>query len=673
MKKDLESNIRRMTTGKMDRSPIKKGLPRRASGATGDLAIYHTPYGLKPFLKMAGEWHELATKSMIKDPIVRVMKPINFQQHVTTNGVSVIQAMYENTGFFAKDVSLLTPSILVNSKGGTGVLLQEDEGVLKVRDVTDSSDGDIRCANIRDANGNKCIEVKATSSAINRMTIKNAASGGTGIISMDGTEANIPVRLGGKGTGNIELVAEADGGVVNIIENTTIRFAFDPSTSGSAAEFRMLGSGTEIGLLDTDDDGLVRLWNMDALSSGSGGHIKISAADDVYLAAGGQDIWLYGGGTGQNGTTFDMGSVFGNFGVGGGSYLNHTATATSWGFLVDSNLSGTGASNGTGLQIDFDRTVAGSGTEAHNDIGINLDVNSASLGTSSVKGMDIDVVGATSGTHTAIGIDLDVDSADTNIGLNINTAGTHIKMEANADTNDYATIAVADTGDLTIATTGNGSEDSDLTLDVDGGIILDSVSGSVRVLADGSTFTPGHAADVVTKAYVDAIKHTAVWGGELARLAGSGTWLGIPTGHSLAALQMGTVSSPDTSYTVSTTADDLVACIWASMHDITVTGCKVWVGQGGATNTSHNVSLMRYDIDSDGDLSNGVEVGSGGSINNDDYSQARAYTMTLSGTAADLDVDFSDNQILIAFVEPTAAYNMYMAAKVILEYTEVDT
>ena len=39
----------------------------------------------------------------------------------------------------------------------------------------------------------------------------------------------------------------------------------------------------------------------------------------------------------------------------GGSYLTHTATATSTGYKVDSNLSGTGASDGTGLQIDYNK------------------------------------------------------------------------------------------------------------------------------------------------------------------------------------------------------------------------------------------------------------------------------------------------------------------------------
>ena len=263
---------------------------------------------------------------------------------------------------------------------------------------------------------------------------------------------------------------------------------------------------------------------------------------------------------------------------------------------------------------------------------------------------------------------------DSNAALEL--FGTSSSLKLSYDANNYATMVANDSGDLTITTVGGGTTDSDLVLDIDGDLYIDVDGGTARITDGGGTYTPDHATSIATKAYVDEnseMKHTAVWGGELARVAASGTWLGIPTGYSMAALQMGTGSSPDTSYTVSTTADDLVTCIWASMHDITVTGCKVWVGQGGGTNTAHDVSLMRYDIDADGDLSNGVLVGSGGSIFSDDYSQARAHTMTLSATAANRDIDFSDGQILIAFVEPTSAYNAYMAAKVILEYTEVET
>ena len=155
---------------------------------------------------------------------------------------------------------------------------------------------------------------------------------------------------------------------------------------------------------------------------------------------------------------------------------------------IDINKSGSAANDGKGLYLDFDRAVTNSGTNVHNDIGIDLDVNSDSLGSSSVKGMDIDVVSgssATSNDQVAIGIDLDVDGADTNIGLSINTAGTHIKLVANADTDDYATLAVADTGDLTIATVGDGITDSDITISADGAIALNSASGAITT---NSTF-----------------------------------------------------------------------------------------------------------------------------------------------------------------------------------------
>ena len=150
---------------------------------------------------------------------------------------------------------------------------------------------------------------------------------------------------------------------------------------------------------------------------------------------------------------------------------------------IDKNFTDVAAATVRGLHVDFDRTVPGSGTAAFTDIGIDLDVNAAGLGTTTTTGLDVDVVGATSGTHTAIGVAIDVDSADTNIGMLINTAGTHIKLEANADTDDYATIAVADTGDMTITTVGDGTTDSDLTLTVDGDIILGPAGGDV--LPDG--------------------------------------------------------------------------------------------------------------------------------------------------------------------------------------------
>ena len=153
--------------------------------------------------------------------------------------------------------------------------------------------------------------------------------------------------------------------------------------------------------------------------------------------------------------------------------------------IIDKNASGTGGQNAKGLSVDLDRTVPGSGTAAHNDVGINVAVDSASLGTSSLKGLYVDVNGATSGTSTAYGVDIDVSGADTNYGIQIKSANAQLRLVAAADNDDIGTITVADTGDMTIQTIGDGTTDSDLTLDADGDIKLEPATGK-SILLDGT-------------------------------------------------------------------------------------------------------------------------------------------------------------------------------------------
>ena len=63
------------------------------------------------------------------------------------------------------------------------------------------------------------------------------------------------------------------------------------------------------------------------------------------------------------------------------------------------------------------------------------------------------------------------------------TSGVSLKLAK--DANDYATFGVADTGDLTITTVGDGSLDSDFTLDIDGDIELNA-DGCQVTIKDGS-------------------------------------------------------------------------------------------------------------------------------------------------------------------------------------------
>ena len=65
------------------------------------------------------------------------------------------------------------------------------------------------------------------------------------------------------------------------------------------------------------------------------------------------------------------------------------------------------------------------------------------------------------------------------------TSGVSLKLAK--DSNDYATFGVADTGDLTITTVGDGSLDSDFTLDVDGDIELNADGGQITIKDDSAS------------------------------------------------------------------------------------------------------------------------------------------------------------------------------------------
>ena len=175
--------------------------------------------------------------------------------------------------------------------------------------------------------------------------------------------------------------------------------------------------------------------------------------------------------------------------------LSSDAASNVTSVMIDANYSGNATQNSQALHIDFDRTVPGAGTAAHNDIGINLDVTSASLGTSFVRGMDINVVGHAGATarHGAYGIDLDTRGADDNIGISIATTGTGLeitegnpmlKLQANAQ--DYATFNVVDTGDLTITTVSDVAT-ADMALAAAGAFRITTANNSSGTRLHGTT------------------------------------------------------------------------------------------------------------------------------------------------------------------------------------------
>ena len=469
-----ESNIRQLLANKVNIPRLQKGRPKNSEGKDGEFALRDTRNGFALYIKASGKWYEISLSSVTSTP----NSPDIDLDGTIERGMPVIRARYKNTGLYNKDAAFQTPKILVKDRNNDSTLLVQKDGVLTARNESDSADADIRCASIKDSNGNKVVQVTAVSSSVNFVkaygSIEENAFGPT--LVAEGTDTNIPLTISPKGSGTLYLTATGAGGVAINVPIVGIRFTFD--TVNVTQKFH--GTATHLGLIKCETDGEFQIFNVDADSDTSAAHIKIASSDDLYLAAGGGEIKLSSGGASSS--AMDLGTEFGVLTGGGGSYLTHTATATSTGLKIDSNFSGDDASTGIGMLLDFDRTVPSSGTASHDDIGLKVEIASASLGSSTTRGIQVQSSAATSGTSTNIGIDVDADGADSNIGLLINTAGTHIHMQSNADApNDYGTIAVADTGDMTITTIGNGTTDSDLILDVDGDINMDAAGGDVNI------------------------------------------------------------------------------------------------------------------------------------------------------------------------------------------------
>ena len=169
------------------------------------------------------------------------------------------------------------------------------------------------------------------------------------------------------------------------------------------------------------------------------------------------------------------------------------------------------------------------------------------------------------------------------------------------------------------------------------------------------------AANSITKAN----RHIAVWGGALARMTGlTGYWLGIPTGHQTVNSLFGNGTHPATSYTVTSTADDLAAAIWSPLSTIRVNKCRIFYGEGGTNNTTHKVNLQRYNIDADGDLSSGYTIGTTATDSNSDDSSHLRYTdLSINATTV------TSTQVLIGHIMCVDTVNATITAKCIIEYT----
>ena len=130
----------------------------------------------------------------------------------------------------------------------------------------------------------------------------------------------------------------------------------------------------------------------------------------------------------------------------------------------------------------------------------------------------------------------------------------------------------------------------------------------------------------------------SVWAGSAA-----GTHYAVPLkGLQTQALVSGdTGTDPVTSFTIATTGDDMTACVWYVMDDITVDRIVWFSGGDASTGEATRAHLLYYTMDvangsTSGNLSSGTVIGASSDITNAGYEQVYYNQMTLT---SDVDVD----------------------------------
>ena len=118
----------------------------------------------------------------------------------------------------------------------------------------------------------------------------------------------------------------------------------------------------------------------------------------------------------------------------------------------------------------------------------------------------------------------------------------------------------------------------------------------------------------------------------------------------------GTGTDPATSFTISTTADDMVGVMWYLLDNITIDRVIWWSGGDAATGETTRAHLMSYTVDSgnsatSGDLSSGAVVAYSSDVTNAGYEQAYYNQMTIS-TA-----DVNAGKVLMFFFRADSTVN----------------
>tara|TARA_R110000824_G_scaffold97475_2_gene232994 strand:- start:1895 stop:6112 length:4218 start_codon:yes stop_codon:yes gene_type:complete len=389
--------------------------------------------------------------------------------HITAGGAST----WKTT---AGAVLIDSEASTVTVDGHTGVnIVSSNSGEV---DITSAANIDINAATGVAIDGTT-VSIDGTDD-VNVTVTSSTAGEDLTLQQIGGNDSGILITAAGTGTDAIKIDATAgdmliapaliNGKTLKIGPTSATEMIFTPHGTAANEKISLTntsGTADDAIKIDAVAGGLTLAAGNDSL------HIDADGTDADALnidSAGGLDIDIAAG------TTLDTKETL----------ITSTVTTAEGNhdFLkLDANTSADAAQDATGLYVDFDRTIPGSGTEVHNDIGINLDVSAPSRGAGVATGIDVDVVAASIGSNTAYGIDLTVSGASSIIGMRstIQVDGaTHLQLAHNAG--DYANFTMGNHGALEIATvTNSGSATADITLDAAGDIKLEAAGGDITM------------------------------------------------------------------------------------------------------------------------------------------------------------------------------------------------
>ena len=213
--------------------------------------------------------------------------------------------------------------------------------------------------------------------------------------------------------------------------------------------------------------------------------------------------------------------------------------------------------------------------------------------------------------------------------------------------------------------TGNGSETS-LSLSDRAVKIKSSTDNTAALDVQISSLTIKLLVDTTNSQVKSLGTHINTQYAQFGIGSGDSVWAGAAAGNHYAVpfnsivtqalVGGGTGTDPATSFTIATTADDMVGVMWYIMDNITIDRVVWWSGGDAATGDTTRTHLMSYTVDSgnsatSGDLSSGAVVAYSSDVTNAGYEQAYYNQMTIS--TADVDA----GKVLMFFFRADSTVN----------------